>query len=89
MSGVEAAEARAIEARARLTNTVETLQAELAPEKLARAAVAEVTDGGARAAHASVAVARQHPAVLAGAGAVLLALLNRKRIRRLFTRRNR
>lgn len=86
MTEVEAAEARALAARSRLSGTVEALQGELAPERLARVALAEVSDGGARAAQASIDVARRNPAAVAGAGALALAVLNRKRIAGLLRR---
>lgn len=77
---VAAAETNALEARARLNGTVEALQSELAPRKLARAAKAEVLDGGGRAARAGWDVARRNPGIVAGAGALLVAFLARKRI---------
>lgn len=86
MSDVAAAQARAEVARQRLTSTVETLQAQLAPERIARRAVSEVSESGSRAAQASVTVARRNPVAVVGAAAVLLAALNRKRIAALFTR---
>ncbi|WP_339348120.1 DUF3618 domain-containing protein [uncultured Sphingomonas sp.] len=86
MSDVAAAQARAEAARQRLTSTVEALQTQLAPERIARRAVSEVSESGSRAARASVAVARRNPVAVAGAAAVLLAALNRKRIAALFAR---
>ncbi|MBW6526633.1 DUF3618 domain-containing protein [Sphingomonas sp. RHCKR7] len=89
MSGadVTAAAARAAEARARLNGTVGALQAELEPRRLASVAKAEVLDGGNRAARAGLEAARRNPAAVAGAGAVLLAFLNRKRIARLLAKK--
>jgi DNA-binding IclR family transcriptional regulator len=89
MSGVDvtAAEARAAEARARLNGTVEALQAELEPRRLVSVAKAEVLGGGHRAARASMDAARRNPAAVAGAGTLLLAFLNRKRIARLLSKK--
>lgn len=86
MSDVAAAQARAEAARQRLTDTVETLQTQLAPERIARRAVSEVSETGTRAAQASVEAARRNPVAVAGAAAVLLATFNRKRIAALFSR---
>ena len=86
MTEVEAAEAGALAARARLNGTVEALQRELAPEKLARVALAQVSHGSARAAQTSIDAARRNPAAVAGVGALALAVLNRKRIAGLLRR---
>lgn len=74
------AQARAAAARARLGDTVETLQTQLAPERLARRAISEVTDGGTRAALASVDVAKRNPAGVAGAALAVAMFFGRKRI---------
>ena len=75
-----AAQARATAARARLNDTVETRQTQLAPDRLARIAVAEVTDSGTRAALASVEVAKRNPAGVAGAALAVVMFLGRRRI---------
>lgn len=86
MNDVAAAEARALAARSRLNGTVEALRTELAPDRLARVALAEVSGGGARAAQVSIDAARRNPAAFVGAGALMLAVLNRKRIAGLLRR---
>ncbi|MBY9064604.1 DUF3618 domain-containing protein [Sphingomonas yunnanensis] len=89
MSGadVTAAEARAAEARARLNGTVESLQAELEPRRLVTVVKGKVLDDGNRAARAGLEAARRNPATVAGAGALLFAFLNRKRIARVLSRK--
>ncbi len=84
---VALAEARAAEARQRLDGTVERLQAELEPRKLARTALAEVTDSGERVARASANAARRNPGALAGAATLFVALLARKRIAGVFRKK--
>lgn len=84
---VTLAEARAAEARRRLDGTVERLQAELEPRRLARVALAEVTDGGERVARAGAEAARRNPGALAGAATLLVALIARKRIASVFKKK--
>jgi hypothetical protein len=81
------AEARVALARQRLHGTVETIQSQLAPEKIARKALDGVTDQSTRAARASVETIRRNPAVVAGAVALIGAVLARKSIAGLFTRK--
>lgn len=86
---VALAEAQAAEARLRLNGTVERLQAELEPRHLARVALAEVSDGSERIARAGANAARRNPGALAGAATLFVALLVRKPITRLFTKKGR
>lgn len=81
---VALAETRAAEARRRLDGTVGQLQAELEPRRLARVALAEVTGNGERLARAGAETARRNPGAIAGATALFVAVLARKRIARLF-----
>jgi hypothetical protein len=84
---VTLAEARAAEARRRLDGTVERLQHELEPRRLARVALAEVTYGGERVARAGADAARRNPGALAGAATLFVALLARKRIAGVFKKK--
>lgn len=86
---VALAETRSAEARRRLDDTVEQLQTELEPRRLARVALAEVTDNGERLARAGADTARRNPGAVAGATALFVAVLARKRIARLFRKTNR
>lgn len=86
---VTLAEARAAEARRRLDGTVGRLQHELEPRRLARVALAEVTEGGERVARAGADVARRNPGVLAGGATLLAALVTGRGIARLFARKKR
>ena len=72
---VTLAEARVAEARARLDGTVERLQTELEPRRLARVALAEVTDGGERVARVGADAARRNPGLLAGGAGLLAAVV--------------
>lgn len=75
---IAAAEARATAARERLNGTVEQLQVQLAPRKLARDAADNVTEGAQSMARASVKTAMQHPSAVTGGAAFLVLLLCRK-----------
>lgn len=86
---VTLAEARAAEARRRLDGTVERLQTELEPRRLARIALAEVTEGGERVARAGADVARRNPGVLAGGATLLVALVAGRQVARLFGKKKR
>ncbi|WP_298811022.1 DUF3618 domain-containing protein [uncultured Sphingomonas sp.] len=79
---VAAAEARAAEARARLNGTVEQLQEQLAPRKLARTAADNVTEGAQLAARASVKTAMRNPSAVTGGVAAVVLLLCRKPLMR-------
>lgn len=81
---VAAAEARAGEARARLAGTVDQLQDQLAPRKLARTAADEVTAYAQSAFHASVKTALRHPSAVTGGFAAVVLLLCRKPLARAF-----
>lgn len=73
---LDVAEARAALARERLNGTVGALQTKLEPKSLALTARVEAERGGRRAARA----AAGHPAVAAGAVALLLGFLARRPI---------
>ncbi|WP_366930163.1 DUF3618 domain-containing protein [uncultured Sphingomonas sp.] len=79
---VAAAEARAAEARARLNGTVEQLQGQLAPRKLARTAADRVTENAQSAARASIKTAMQHPGGVTGGVAAVVLFLCRKPLAR-------
>ncbi|WP_341208893.1 phosphatase [uncultured Sphingomonas sp.] len=91
MTGAEVtlAEARVAEARQRLDGTVGRLQTELEPRRLARVALAEVTEGGERAVRAGTEVARRNPGVLAGGATLLFALVTGRQVARLFGKKKR
>ena len=80
MTELQIAEARAAQARERLGQTVETLQAQLDPQLLMQKAKDSVADGGGRAARASVRAAKRNPAAVAGGVAVIAAFLGRHRL---------
>ncbi|MDR6789611.1 hypothetical protein J2Y58_002984 [Sphingomonas sp. BE138] len=86
---VTLAEARVAEARARLDGTVERLQTELEPRRLARVALAEVTDGGERVARVGADAARRNPGLLAGGAGLLAAVVVGRGIARLFGKKKR
>lgn len=75
-----AAEIEATLARERLSSTLAVLQARLAPKRLARRAVDEVTDAGTTAAKVGVATARRNPAALAGLAGIVGLFLARHRL---------
>lgn len=75
---VAAAEARAVSARERLNGTVEQLQVQLAPKKLAREAADTVTEGAQSLARTSVKTAMRNPSAVTGGAAFLLLFLCRK-----------
>jgi len=75
---VTSAEARAMAARQRLTGTVEQLQGQLAPRKLAREAADSMSEHAQSLAHASVKTAMRNPSAVTGAAAVLVLLLCRR-----------
>lgn len=81
---IAAAERREALARERLTDTLHELQGRLKPKALARDAARAAADAGRSGANA----AKRNPAPVAGAAAVGVLFLARKRIARLF-RRNR
>lgn len=72
---VAAAEARATAARERLNDTVEQLQVQLAPKRLAREAAESVTEGAHSMARASIKTAMRNPSAVTGGGALLVLLL--------------
>jgi len=75
---VVAAEARATAARERLNGTVEQLQVQLAPKKLAREAVDSATEGAQSMARASIKTAMRNPSTVTGGAAVLILILCRR-----------
>jgi len=75
---VVAAEARATAARERLNGTVEQLQVQLAPKKLAREAVDSATEGAQSMARASIKTAMRNPSTVTGGAALFILLLCRK-----------
>ena len=79
---IAAAERRAEQAKARLTDTVGRLQIKLQPKNLAREAYRSAGEAGEKAAYA----AARNPAPVAGAVAVTGLFLFRHRIARLFRR---
>ncbi len=79
---VAAAEARAAEARARLNGTVEQLQEQLAPRKLARTAADNVAESAQVAARASIKTAMRNPSIVTGGVAAIVLLLCRKPLAR-------
>ena len=81
-------EARAAEARARLTGSIGALQARLAPKTLAQNVVQGLVDKGQAAAQTGLDTAKKYPAALAGAVAALGLLFARKPIARLFARKH-
>ncbi|MFW2852595.1 DUF3618 domain-containing protein [Sphingomonas sp. TX0543] len=74
------AEARAAEARARMNATLGALQVRLAPKNVAREAIGQISETGARAVEASVSAARRHPGKIAGGVALLAAALGHRHI---------
>lgn len=84
---IAAAELRAVEARTRLTGSLQRLQAKLSPKVLARDAARSAADAGHSAARSAVAAVRDNPAPVAGAVALTGLLLARHRIAALFGRR--
>lgn len=81
------AEARVADARQRLTRTVGTLQTRLDPRAMARETVDGLTAKGELALRTGMDTARRNPAAVAGAAALLVAVLARKRIARMLTRK--
>lgn len=77
---IDRAEARVTDARQRLNGTLGALQARLDPRTVARDAVDNIAEGGARALDAGVAAVKRNPAAIAGAVAVVAAVLARHRI---------
>jgi hypothetical protein len=86
---VTLAETRVAEARRRLDGTVERLQSELEPRRLARVALAEVSDSGERAVRVGTEVARRNPGVVAGGASLLAALVIGRQLARLFGKKKR
>ena len=74
---LDRAEARAAEARLRMTETLTELQTRLDPRNVAREAVDGLTDTGARALDAGLGAAKRHPGKIAGGVALLAAFLGR------------
>jgi hypothetical protein len=83
---IRAAEQREALARQRLTGTLHELQARLNPKALAREGARKVADAGQTAASKGADAARRNPAPVAGAAAVGVLFLARKRIAGLFRR---
>jgi len=83
------AELEAAVARQRLAATLAKLQIRLNPKTLARQAMIDVTDKGGAAVQAGIETTRRNPAAVAGVAALAGALLARRRILRLFSRRTR
>ncbi|MFT3978184.1 MAG: DUF3618 domain-containing protein [Sphingomonas bacterium] len=79
ISELDIAEARAIEARQRMTETLDMLQSRLAPATLAHEAKARLSDAGGQALDA----ARRNPGKVAGGVALLAAFLGRRHIGRM------
>ena len=88
MTDLEAAELRRTEAKARLRDTVETLQGRLAPKVVVRDAIQTVSDTGSRAIERGTDTARRHPGKIIAAATLIGAFLARKRIARLIRRRD-
>ncbi|MFA5989223.1 MAG: DUF3618 domain-containing protein [Sphingomonas sp.] len=65
------AKAEAVDARARLTDTLVEIQHRLNPRALARDVIEEVRDTGIEIAHAAIAAARRNSLPLLGVGAGL------------------
>ena len=84
---IRTAERREAEARERLTETLHELQAKLNPKALAREGARKMADAGQSAASKGADAARRNPAPVAGAAAVGVLFLARKRIAGLFRRR--
>lgn len=84
---IAAAERREAEARERLTETLHELQAKLNPKALAREGARKVADAGQSAASRGADVARRNPAPVAGAAALGVLFLARRRIAGLFRRK--
>lgn len=76
MTEIEAAEARVATAKARLQQTVDALQERLQPRSIARSAA----EGGREALAAGAESARANPGKVAGAVALVTAVLARHRI---------
>lgn len=81
------AERREALARERLTDTLHELQAKLNPKALAREGARKVAGAGQSAARNGADAARRNPAPVAGAAAVGVLFLARKRIAGLFRRK--
>lgn len=84
---IRAAEQREALARQKLTGTLQELQARLSPKALAREGARKVADAGQSAATKGADVARRNPAPVAGAAAVGVLFLSRRRIAALFRRK--
>ena len=81
MTELDLAEARATEARMRMTETLEVLQTRLAPGNLAQEAKERLSDAGGQAMDA----AKRNPGKIAGGVALLAAFLGRRHIGRMIT----
>ncbi|WP_298669978.1 DUF3618 domain-containing protein [uncultured Sphingomonas sp.] len=79
-TALDRAEARAADARARMTATLGALQTRLAPRNVAQEAIGRINDTGARALDAGVVAAKRHPGKIAGGIALLAAFLGRRHI---------
>lgn len=77
---VDRAEARVMEARARLHGTVDRLQAQLAPGKVAQDVRHGLLQGARATAAAGARAARRKPALAIGSIALLAAVAGRHRI---------
>ena len=84
---IAAAERRATQARERLSGDLQKLQLKLNPKTLAREAARSAADKGQSAAEDGLEYAKANPAPIAGAVAVAGLFLFRKRIARLFRRK--
>jgi ElaB/YqjD/DUF883 family membrane-anchored ribosome-binding protein len=74
-------------ARARLSATLEQIQAQLAPSRIMEETMDTVRTGSAELARNAAEVARERPGVVAGAAAAGALLLLRKPLARLFRRK--
>lgn len=83
LNQLDLAEARAADARERMTATLGALQARLAPQNVAQEAMERISDTGARALDASVSAAKRHPGKIVGGVALLAAVLGRRHIGKL------
>ena len=81
---VDAAQARAREARARLNHTLRLAQARLDPAAIAQEAVENAAGGAARVLSSGVQSVRQRPFIAAAAASAVGLLLARKPIAKLF-----
>lgn len=83
------AQARAERAKARINATLSGLRQRLDPSTMASKAANDLRDRGSAIAASGIDAAKRNPGRVIGAGIVVLGLLNRRRIARLFRRSRR